>query len=61
MAFGKRLGLIALEKQALAAEADVLRDTASLELIAWRRRLAALAKLAAVAAPIAAVWRLLRR
>ncbi len=61
MAFGKRLRILALHKQALAAEADVLRDTASLELAAWRGRLARLARLAAVVAPAVAAWKLLRR
>lgn len=61
MAVGSRLRRIAAQKRALAAEAQVLRSMAELELLGWRRRLGVLGSVARAAAPILAVWRLLRR
>ncbi len=61
MVFGSRLRRIALQKQALAAEAQVLRSMADLELLTWRRRLSVLGSVARAAAPLLAIWRLLRR
>lgn len=61
MAFRKKLRLLDLEKQALAAEAQALRDSADLEWHVWRGRLARVARLTAVAGPIVAALRLLRR
>lgn len=60
MALGSRLRRIALQKQALAAEAQVLRSMADLEMLGWRRRLGILGPVARAAAPLLAVWRLLR-
>lgn len=61
MALGSRLRHIAIRKQALAAEAQVLRSMADLELLTWRRRLGVLGSVARAAAPLLAIWRLLRR